>query len=220
MCVPCIVSFIDWFWDPVNTQGHWSEVWQPIHRYANKTTFWSIFIIYMSVPISCIWLKNWSSELLLNLCYETRWCEHKVIIITSWCEGLWCDEQRTWCHWWPGGGHSRWKGVWAETRIPKVFLSQVWGCVAIMTPFFQASRRSLAHQFTVNVPLSCPLFSIFRKFLHFQPWFGQNSSSLDLALHELDCLWYPLTIYSLPNKTLKYALSCTHLYCHIFSHKL
>ena len=35
-------------------------------------------------------------------------------------------------------------------------------------------------QFTVNVPLSYPLFSIFRKFLHFQPCFGQNSSSLDL----------------------------------------
>ena len=27
--------------------------------------------------------------------------------------------------------------------------------------------------------LLCPLFSIFRKFLHFQPCFGQNSSSLD-----------------------------------------
>ena len=66
---------------------------------------------------------------------------------------------------WPGGGHSHWKGVW--------------GCAAVMTPFFQASRRSLAHQFTVNVPLSCPLLSIFRKFLHFQPCFGQNSSSLD-----------------------------------------
>ena len=65
----------------------------------------------------------------------------------------------------PGGGHSHWKGVW--------------GCAAVMTPFFQASCRSLAHQFTVNVPLSCPLFSIFRKFLHFQPCFGQNSSSLD-----------------------------------------
>ena len=46
-------------------------------------------------------------------------------------------------------------------------------------PFFQASRRSLAHQFTVNAPLLCPPFSIFRKFLHFQPCFGQNSSSLD-----------------------------------------
>ena len=63
------------------------------------------------------------------------------------------------------GGHSHWKGVW--------------GCAAVMTPFFQASRRSLAHQFTLNVPLLCPLFSIFRKFLHFQPCFGQNSSSLD-----------------------------------------
>ena len=65
----------------------------------------------------------------------------------------------------PGWGHSHWKGVW--------------GCAAVMTPFFQASRRSLAHQVTVNVPLSCPLFSIFRKFLHFQPCFGQNASSLD-----------------------------------------
>ena len=48
-----------------------------------------------------------------------------------------------------------------------------------MTPFFQNSHRSLAYQFTVNAPLLCPLFSIFRKFLHFQPCFGQNSSSLD-----------------------------------------
>ena len=63
------------------------------------------------------------------------------------------------------GGHSHWKGVW--------------GCAAVVTPFFQASRRSLAHQITVNVPLLCPLFSIFRKFVYFQPCFGQNSSSLD-----------------------------------------
>ena len=65
----------------------------------------------------------------------------------------------------PGGGHSHWKGVW--------------GCAAVMTPFFQTSHRSLAYQFTVNAPLLCPLFSIFRKFLHFQPCFGQNSSSRD-----------------------------------------
>ena len=64
-----------------------------------------------------------------------------------------------------GGGHSHWKGVW--------------GCAAVMTPFFQVSRHSLAHQFTLNAPLLCPLFSIFRKVLHFQPCFGQNSSSLD-----------------------------------------
>ena len=63
------------------------------------------------------------------------------------------------------GGHSHWKGVW--------------GCAAVMTPFFQASRRSLAHKFTVNAQLMCPLFSISRKFSHFQPCFGQNSSSLD-----------------------------------------
>ena len=46
-------------------------------------------------------------------------------------------------------------------------------------PFFQASRRSLALQLTLNAPLLCPLFSIFRKFLHFQPCFGKNSSFLD-----------------------------------------
>ena len=48
-----------------------------------------------------------------------------------------------------------------------------------MTPFFQASRRSLAYQFTVNAPLLWPPFSIFRKFFYFQPCFGQNSSSVD-----------------------------------------
>ena len=45
--------------------------------------------------------------------------------------------------------------------------------------FFQTSQRSLAYQFTVNAPFLYPLFSIFRKFLHPQPCFGHNSSSLD-----------------------------------------
>ena len=63
------------------------------------------------------------------------------------------------------GGHSHWK--------------RVWGCTAVMNPFFQTSHHSLAYQFTVNASLLCPLFSIFRRFLHFQPCFGQNSSSLD-----------------------------------------
>ena len=35
-----------------------------------------------------------------------------------------------------GRGHSHWKGVW--------------GCAVVMNPFFQAIRRSLAYQFTVN----------------------------------------------------------------------
>ena len=48
-----------------------------------------------------------------------------------------------------------------------------------MTPFFRASRRSLAYQFSVNAPLLRPPFSIIRKFLNFQPYFGQNSNSLD-----------------------------------------
>ena len=65
---------------------------------------------------------------------------------------------------WCRGGHSHWKGVW--------------GCAAVMTPFLKASRRSLAYQFTVNAPLLRPRSQFFRKFLHFQPCFGQNFSSL------------------------------------------
>ena len=56
-----------------------------------------------------------------------------------------------------GGGHWPRKGVWV--------------CAAVTTPFFQASRCSLAYQFTINVPLMCPPFSTFRKNLHFQPCF-------------------------------------------------
>ena len=55
----------------------------------------------------------------------------------------------------------------------------VWGCAAVMTPFLQASRRSLAYQFTIIAPLLCPPFSNFRKKLNFQPCFGQNFSSQD-----------------------------------------
>ena len=33
-----------------------------------------------------------------------------------------------------------------------------------MTPFFQASRRSLAYQFTIIAPLLCPHFQILEKF--------------------------------------------------------
>ena len=67
---------------------------------------------------------------------------------------------------WGGGGHSHMKGVWEVLRS--------WS-----PGFFQAIRRSLAYQFTVNAPLLCLPFSCFRKFSHFQPWFGQNSISLD-----------------------------------------
>ena len=73
------------------------------------------------------------------------------------------------------------KHLWKGYCVPgeALTLERGMGCAAVTTPFFQANRRSLAHQFTVNVPLLCPLFSIFRKFLHFQPCFGQNFSSLD-----------------------------------------
>ena len=60
------------------------------------------------------------------------------------------------------GGHSHWK--------------EVWGCAVVMTPFFHAIRRSLAYQFTVNVPILWLPFSSFRKNFHFQPCFGQTSS--------------------------------------------
>ena len=48
-----------------------------------------------------------------------------------------------------------------------------------MTPFFQASRRSLAYQLTIIAPLLCPPFSNVRKNFNFQPCFGQNFSSQD-----------------------------------------
>ena len=64
-----------------------------------------------------------------------------------------------------GGGHWPRKGVW--------------GCATVMTPFFQASRRSLAYQFTIIAPLLCPLFSNFGKNSHFQPCLVKTFSSQD-----------------------------------------
>ena len=49
-----------------------------------------------------------------------------------------------------GGGHYHWKVVW--------------GCAAVMTPFFRASRRSLASQFTINAPFMCPPFQFLENF--------------------------------------------------------
>ena len=37
------------------------------------------------------------------------------------------------------------------------------GCAAVMTPFFQASQRSLAYQFTINALLMCPHFQFVEK---------------------------------------------------------
>ena len=51
------------------------------------------------------------------------------------------------------GGHYHWKVVR--------------GCALVMTPFFHASQCSLAYQFTINVPLMCPPFSIFGKKCNF-----------------------------------------------------
>ena len=50
------------------------------------------------------------------------------------------------------------------------------GCAAVMTPFFQASQRSLAYQFTLDASLMYSPFSILRKMLH---CFVQNFSSQD-----------------------------------------
>ena len=44
-------------------------------------------------------------------------------------------------------------------------------------PFFRPVGAPLAYQLTLNVPLRCPPFSIFRKILHFQDCFGQKFSS-------------------------------------------
>ena len=46
-------------------------------------------------------------------------------------------------------------------------------------PLFSGQSPLPSPPIYLNAPLLCPLFSIFRKFLHFQPCFGQNSSSLD-----------------------------------------
>ena len=62
----------------------------------------------------------------------------------------------------------------------------VWGCAAVMTPFFQATRRSLAYQCTIIAPLLCPPFSNLRKIFHFQPCFGQNFSSQDANFRSPD----------------------------------
>ena len=51
----------------------------------------------------------------------------------------------------PGGGHWPRKGVW--------------GCAAVMIPFFQATRRSLAYQFIIIAPLyNARHFQILEKF--------------------------------------------------------
>ena len=76
------------------------------------------------------------------------------------------------CHSTPPGRHWPRKGVW--------------GCAAVMTPFFQASQRSLAYQFTIIAPLLYPPFSNFRKVFNFQPCFGQNFSSQDPNFRSLD----------------------------------
>ena len=60
----------------------------------------------------------------------------------------------------------------------------------VMTPFLQASRHSLAYQFTIIAPLLCPPFSNFRKFFHFQPCFGQNFSYQDANFRSLDPLFF------------------------------
>ena len=70
----------------------------------------------------------------------------------------------------PGGGHWPRKGVWV--------------CAAVMTPFFQASRCSLAYQFTINVPLMCPHFQHLEKICIFSLVFGQNFSSQEANISE------------------------------------
>ena len=102
------------------------------------------------------------------------------------------------CHSTPPGRHWPRKGVW--------------GCAAVMTPFFQASQRSLAYQFTIIVPLLYPPFSNFRKIFNFQPCFGQNFSSQNPNFRSLDpsffkenplprpYFWKPVAVWHTPTK--------------------
>ena len=76
-----------------------------------------------------------------------------------------------------GGGHWPRKGVWGS-------------CAAVMTPFFQASQRSLAYQFTIIAPLLYPPFSNLRKNFNFQPCFGQNFSSQDPNFRSQDLSFF------------------------------
>ena len=101
--------------------------------------------------------KSWGHRLLLY-CYcflLQKWCKDQNDVklpygmIFDWKLLHFFEKVYT------GRGHSHFKGVW--------------GCAAVMTPFFQAIRCSLAYQFTVNAPLLWLPFSSFRKFSHFQP---------------------------------------------------
>ena len=109
-----------------------------------------------------------------------------------------------------GGGHSHWKVVR--------------GCAAVMTPFFQASRLSLAYQFTINVQLMCPHFQLLEKFYIFSlvlakisavkmqifqilvpktPHFSRKIPSLDPTnmraqiLTRMPCVWHALCLLQL-----------------------
>ena len=102
----------------------------------------------MSLEICGLFWRLWANEVGPS---PGHICHHKA---------CWQQEQLNLIHQWPGGGHSHWKVVQ--------------GCAAVMTPIFQANRRSLAFQFTINTPLMCHPFWFFRKILHFQPCFGQK----------------------------------------------
>ena len=71
------------------------------------------------------------------------------------------------------GGHSHWKGV----------------CAAVMSPLFQASRRSLAHQLTVNAPLLWPRFQFLGNFWIFSHVLAKILGSLRLLLCQFFCLF-------------------------------
>ena len=52
-------------------------------------------------------------------------------------------------------------------------------CAVVMTQFFQASRCSLAYQFTINASLMCPHFQFLGKICIFSIVFDQKFSSKD-----------------------------------------
>ena len=99
-------------------------------------------------------------------------CQHLAFKLCKRCykshyQYYYCKQQGLLCNYFytNPGGHLHWKVVQ--------------GCSAVMTPFFQASRRSLAYQFTINAPLMCPNFQFLDKCCIFSLVFGQNFSSHD-----------------------------------------
>ena len=113
-----------------------------IGLFKHEPTLWEV-ITHHSSEILWKWCNNF---LVSNTFFLHMWSELEIIITQNLKD---CFKHESSKHIDRRGGHYYWKVVR--------------GCAAVMTPFLQASRRSLAYQFTINALLMCPPFSIFRK---------------------------------------------------------